>query len=339
MDHGGAVVKIPILNGDEIDPKELCHTLSELGCFRLRHPALPTERLAEVLDDARAFFDLPQAIKSAIAIEHSRHFRGYSEMKNERDWREQLHFGAERAALGDEPPFLQLEGPNLWPPDTAWRDRILRYLSDVARIGQEILAKICSGVGIEQRSFADKPGLDPYLVMKLICYHPQPEIDRPRPGVAAHVDFSWITLTLEDSTGGLEIRIPDGRWTAVEREAGTLLVHVGEILAFATQGRFCSTPHRVINRLTDRSRLSLPTFLNPSLQTIVTPIPGLSGARACGTIDESHVHRVLSPHESGGPFLFGEAEWRRKGLNVWCTECVSEWHSPNLALTNPMKVW
>jgi isopenicillin N synthase-like dioxygenase len=106
-------VKIPVINGDDIDPVELCHTLSELGCFRLRHPVLPAERLAEVLDDARAFFDLSQAIKSEIAIEHSRHFRGYSEMKNERDWREQLHLGAEREPIGDEPPFLQLEGPNV----------------------------------------------------------------------------------------------------------------------------------------------------------------------------------------------------------------------------------
>lgn len=315
-------MRIPVLDGDNIDPKELCHTLSELGCFRLRHPILPPGRLAEVLDDAHAFFDLPQAIKSAIAIEHSRHFRGYSQMKNERDWREQLHLGAERKASAHEPPFVQLEGPNLWPPDPDWRDRILRYLSDVVDIGHEVLENICLGLEIERNSFADKPGLDPYLVMKLICYHPQPEIDRPRPGVAAHVDFSWITLTLEDDTGGLEIRTPDKRWIAVEPEAGTLLVHTGEILAFATHGHVCSTPHRVVNRLSDRPRLSLPVFLNPSLQTIVTPIPGISQHH--GATDDSHVHRVLSPAEPGSPFLFGAAEWRRKGLNVWCTECVSE---------------
>lgn len=315
-------MRIPVLNGNDIDPIELCNTLSELGCFRLRHPVLHPERLDEVMDDARAFFDLSQAIKSAIAIEHSRHFRGYSEMKNERDWREQLHLGAEREPIGDEPPFLQLEGPNLWPPDPDWRHRVLRYLSDVVHIGKEVLANTCAGLGIERNSFADEPGLDPYLVMKLICYHPQPKFDSLRPGVAAHVDFSWITLTLEDDTGGLEIRAPDGRWIVVQPEEGTLLVHAGEILAFATQGRFCATPHRVINRLSDRSRLSIPIFLNPSLQTVVTPIPNF--LQHSGLPDESHVHRVLSRGERSIPFLFGAAEWRRKGLNVWCTECVSE---------------
>ena len=317
-------MKIPTLDGNRIDPTDLCHALSETGCFRLRHPVLPPDRLAEVLDDARAFFDLPHATKSALAIEHSQHFRGYSEMKNERDWREQLHLGAERPDLGDEPPFLRLEGPNLWPPDPEWRDRILRYLSEVVDVGKELLANVCVGLGIDPTSFADKPGLDPYLVMKLICYHPQPEIDGSRPGVAAHVDFSWITLTLQDSTGGLEIRVPNGEWIAIEPEPGTLLVHVGEILMFATQGRFCATPHRVINRQSDRSRLSIPIFLNPSLETIVTPIAGASPTLVRRTIVDSHVHRVLSPSEPAGSFLFGAAEWRRKGLNVWCTKCVSE---------------
>ena len=315
-------MKIPIIDGSRIDPNELCRTLSEFGCFRLRHPALPSERVAEVLSDARAFFALPQEIKSAIAIDNSQHFRGYSEMKNERDWREQLHLGGEHAALGDEPPFLRLEGPNLWPPDPAWRERILNYLSTVEAIGKDLLVKLSVGLGLNPTSFADKPGLHPYLVMKLICYHPQPEINRLRPGVAAHVDFSWITMTLEDETGGLEVRVPDGDWIAVEPEPGTLLVHAGEILAFATRGRFCATPHRVINRLCTRSRVSIPFFLNPSLHTTVMPLADVTNGHARECLDDSHVHRVLSPAEPGEPFHFGAAEWSRKGLNVWCTECV-----------------
>ena len=307
-------------DSDRIDPRELCETLSDFGCFRLRHPALPLERLAGTLDDARAFFQLSPAVKSEIAIERSPHFRGYSEMKNERDWREQLHLGAEAVSLGTDPPFLQLEGPNLWPPDRYWRQRMLRYLADVEAAGKEVLASIAAGLGVAPASFVDEPDRDPYLVMKLICYHPQPEVDARRPGVAAHVDFSWITLTLQDGTGGLEMRLPNGQWIAIDPAPGSLLVHVGEILAFATQGRFEATPHRVINRLSDRSRLSIPVFLNPSLQTTVTPLPFNHIRRP--VIDEDHVHRVLSPAETGAPFLYGEAEWRRKGLNIWCTECV-----------------
>jgi isopenicillin N synthase-like dioxygenase len=317
-------MSIPILPADRIDPKDVAGALSEWGALRLRHPLLPAERLAEVLADARAFFDLPPAVKSAIGIEHSRHFRGYSEMKNERDWREQLHLGAEREALGEKPAFLRLEGPNLWPADAAWHERMLRYLSAGVEVGQEVLANVAASLGVGPTAFADKPGLDAYLVMKLICYHAQPEIDKCRPGVAAHVDFSWITLTLQDDTGGLEIRVPDGRWITVEPEPGTLLVHVGEILAFATNGRFSATPHRVINRQSDRSRVSIPLFLNPSLHTVVEVISRLSSGEGRRILDDSHVHRVITSATPGHPVHFGAAEWRRKGLNVWCTECVSD---------------
>jgi isopenicillin N synthase-like dioxygenase len=317
-------VTLPLLDWDRIGPDRLCEALSDFGCFRLRHPALPGERLAGALDDARAFFMLPPEIKSGVAIEHSPHFRGYSEMKNERDWREQLHLGAEVSHEEVGPPFLRLEGPNLWPPDPVWRQRMLSYLAAAERIGKEVLAGISGCLGTEPASFADGPGLAPYLVMKLICYHPQPDPDAPRPGVAAHVDFSWLTFTLQDDTGGLEIRTPDGRWISVEPVPGTLLVHAGEILAFATRGRIAATPHRVINRRSDRPRLSIPVFLNPSLRTVVTPLPGTANSHVQSpAVDDDHVHRVLSPAEPGAPFHFGEAEWRRKGLNVWCTECAS----------------
>jgi hypothetical protein len=36
----------------------------------------------------------------------------------------------------------------------------------------------------------------------------------------------------------------------------------------------------------------------------------------------SHVHRVLSPDAATQSFHFGEAEWRRKGLNGWCHACA-----------------
>lgn len=58
------------------------------GCFYVRNPLFPAARYAEVLADAVVFFDQPNEVKQALAIEHSPHFRGYSEMRNERDRRE-----------------------------------------------------------------------------------------------------------------------------------------------------------------------------------------------------------------------------------------------------------
>jgi isopenicillin N synthase-like dioxygenase len=279
------------------------------GCFYVSHPLFPASRCAEALQDARAFFNLPSDEKRTLAIEGSPHFRGYSEMHNERDWREQIHFGREEQACGAEPAYARLRGPNLWPSDAEWRSRLLRLMDDLERVGREVLAGLVMGLADEE----------PYLLLKLIHYQIPPD-GVPRSGVAPHVDFSWITLLLQDDAGGLEARTPDGMWLDVPPVAGALVVNIGEILQFASGGKYLATPHRVLNR---GSRVSMPFFLNPGLGTRVEGHMS-GGPRRAGPFrmcQGEHVHRVLTGSEEE-PFVFGDAEWKRKGLGVWCGECV-----------------
>ena len=51
--------------------------------------------------------------------------------------------------------------------------------------------------------------------------------------VAPHMDFSSITLFLQDHTGGLEVRTGGGEW---------LEVNVGKIVEFASRGRYRAMP-------------------------------------------------------------------------------------------------
>lgn len=262
----------------------------EEGCFAIRHPLFPAERCAEALALGHSFFALPTAGKEAVSIAGSAHFRGYSEMKNERDWREQIHFGREEAA-GTGPAYRQLSGPNRWPDGTAWRGAVLDLMRDLECVGREILAEL--GAFLPEAE-------TPYVLLKMIHYHASPG-GAARPGVAAHVDFSWITLLLQDGTGGLEYCTPGGEWRPSAPEAGTIVVNLGEILQFATGGYYQATPHRVITSA--RPRLSMPFFLNPSLERVVRPDEGTG-----------HVHRVLRER----PLHFGEEEWKRKGMGIWC---------------------
>jgi isopenicillin N synthase-like dioxygenase len=288
---------------------ELGKAASRLGSFYVSHPLFPVSRCEEALHDARTFFDLPGNDKRKLAIERSPHFRGYSEMHNGRDWREQIHFGREEPACGSERAYARLRGPNLWPGDPAWRQRLLTLLDDLERVGREVLSALAMGL-----CSAD---LEPYLLLKLIHYQVPPG-GVSRSGVAPHVDFSWITLLLQDNVGGLEARTPDGMWLAVPPAVGALVVNIGEILQFASRGRYLATPHRVVSE-PGRSRVSMPFFLNPGLDARIEghgPLP--NGRPVC---PGDHVHRVFSGSEEE-PFVFGDAEWKRKGLGVWCSECV-----------------
>jgi isopenicillin N synthase-like dioxygenase len=308
----------PLLRADALHPDLVDRALREWGGFAVetRESELPWRG---ALAAAHALFALPRASKAEIAIDRSRHFRGWSEMHNERDWREQLHLGRERPDAGAAPPYLRLDGPNLWPPEAAWRAPILAYMDAAAALGEAILGAIVQALALPGDPFAGVGGAG-YLVCKLIAYHPQASTAMARPGVAPHVDFSWLTLTAQDSPG-LEVRARNGAWTLIEPRPGVVWVHAGELLQFATRGRYAAAPHRVINQSLDRTRVSIPLFLNPPLDAQVPFLAGEPAPLAPESAGE-HVHRVLSPEAPPIPFHFGESEWRRKGLNRWCAICT-----------------
>jgi isopenicillin N synthase-like dioxygenase len=313
-------VSLPVLRADALAAGEVGRALRDRGGFLLS-PSVDDRLCEDAVAAAHAFFALPREVKAATAIERSPHFRGWSEMHNERDWREQIHLGRERPAGGEEPSYRRLEGPNLWPADGHGRAVITAYLDAVAALGERVLARAAEDIGLSASTFAGV-ARDGYLLLKLIGYHPQPASHAQRAGVAAHVDFSWITLTLQDSPG-LAICRPDGNWATVDPLAGGLWVHTGELLQVASGGAYPATPHRVINPSLDHTRVSLPLFINPPLFAQVEPlVPGATSAIAEEVAGAPHVHRVLTPDAATQSFHFGEAEWRRKGLNGWCHACA-----------------
>ena len=309
-------MSVPVLDLAAVAPTALLAALQQHGAVLVRDARVPQRTCDAALADAAAFFALPAAAKQALAIARSPHFRGYSEMHNERDWREQIHFGSERVALPAEASaHWRLQGPNQWPDDAAWRQRMLDYLSGVAAVGRALLGKVAEALGLRSEAWL---GDDPYLLMKLIGYHAQPKASPQRNGVAAHVDFSLVTLTLQDDVGGLEVQRPDGSWCAVPCVRGAWLANVGELLQYVSGNRLVATPHRVVNPSAARSRHSIPVFVNPSLATTLRcELPVLATTQSGG----AHVHAVLNPSTAPRELPFGPAEWRRKGENVWCAVC------------------
>jgi len=311
-------VSVAVLRPNDITPAAVESAFAESGGFLLLDPS-GVAQARELLSVARRFFDLPIEVKRELAIEHSPHFRGWSEMRNERDWREQIHLGGEHESNAREPRYLLLQGPNLWPSDPEFRATVTRYIEIVAAAGENILTTIAGGLGMGRDVFG-AIAKDGYHLLKLICYWAQQEPQAARRGVAAHVDFSYLTLTLQDAPG-LEVRRADGAWTEIEPLAGAWWVHPGELLEFATFGFYAATPHRVLNRSHDHRRLSIPFFVNPPLRATVDRF---RDRRVMKPHFTEHVHHVLRNDVNDEPFVFGEAEWRRKALNRWCVDCVQQ---------------
>jgi isopenicillin N synthase-like dioxygenase len=122
--------------------------------------------------------------------------------------------------------------------------------------------------------------------------------------VGEHTDYGLLTILAQDTSGGLEVRGPDG-WIAAPPIPGTFVVNLGDMLERMTGGRYRSTPHRVRNT-GDTDRLSLPLFLDPAWDAEVRPVPnplGRDRARDTDRWDGASVHEWSGTY---GDYLLGK---------------------------------
>lgn len=319
------ILNFRLLNGTPSEQADFMAQLDEVcqssGFFYLTNHGIPESQLEAVLTASNQFFDLSVAEKNALHIKKSNHFRGYSEMKNERDWREQIHYSLELPEPGTGlPEYAQLTGPNQWPASLGveFRQTILDFMMAANAVGEKLLTAFSKILNLPAGHFMPKSGDLPYLLLKIICYYPQPVQQDDRPGVAPHCDWSWLTLLLQDEVGGLEIQAPDGTWHAAPSIKNTLSVNLGELLEIVSKGRFVATAHQVINPSEHKRRISVPVFINPPLNADV--VPGQFATEVIKALPPStvHVHRVVQQGEYPEAFCFGDSEWRRKGEGKWC---------------------
>lgn len=301
--------------------EQLRHACEQDGFFFLKNHGIPYSTCEAILEQAAQLFDLNEKAKDDMHIRHFNNFRGYSVMKNERDWREQYHLGWEWKDFNYEdtmPTHYRLAGQNPYPPDlgNSFLETSQNYSACANRLGEKLLEAVANSLGLNPSQFLGQTEEPNYFLMKLICYHPIPD-GQPRYGVAPHCDWSWLTILLQDDIGGLEVQSNNGDWVPVEPQDNALFVNLGELMEIFTNGRYCAAPHRVISPLGGKRRISVPAFINPPLNAWLSPFPGQVIASQAHKPNE-HIHRVAEKGATVKPFLFGESEWRRKGQGKWC---------------------
>jgi isopenicillin N synthase-like dioxygenase len=289
---------------------EIVSACETAGFFYIVGHGVPTKLVGDIFDAAHWFFARPQVERDALDVATSPNFRGYVPMgiAGPNTPRRMLEAFQMMLELGPDDPDVRagnvMYGPNRWPEGAATFRRVMEdYFRAMSDLSQLLLGAFARGLDLPEdyfRQYFDKP----LTQLRLLHYPPQPP-DSDVAGVEAHTDTGAFTILLQDAVGGLEIRNRSGRWMPATPIPDSFVINIADMMQRWTNGRFVSTPHKVVNR-TGKDRISVPFFANPDYSAIIAPLTraAAGGSRfeslACGPYVEA-AYRAAWPRAGDTP--------------------------------------
>lgn len=253
------------------------------GFAYVENTGVPADLVSRVFDMSLAFHQLSADEKNLVALDTLH--RGYiaidtstdrnSELASVKHANQSESFMAMREAASDDPDVLDgayLTGPNQWPArPLAFRETLESYERQMHDACLKIVRVFAECLETDPATF-ESFFVRPTTWLRLLRYPPRP-INAPDDlfGSAPHCDFGFVTLLAQDDVGGLQVQHPDHGWIDVPARPGAFVMNTGNMLHRWSNGRFRSTPHRVINQST-RERYSVAYFFDPHIKTTVAPL-------------------------------------------------------------------
>ncbi len=264
-----AVTSIPVVDISALgsgDPaaeaatvEQLRAAASEVGFLHVTGHGIAPAVVERLQAAAKRFFDQSVKRKLKSYIGDSTNHRGYVPVGEEnfmqgKDRKEAfdlaLDLPAERVAAGH--PML---GPNRWPDLPGFREDVMGYYAAAFAVGRRLLRGFAMALGQAPEAL-DHLVTAPPSQLRLVHYPCQPGIEDV-PGIGAHTDYECFTLLLATAPG-LEVMNQEGKWVGVEPLPGALIVNIGDMMEFWSNGKFVATSHRV--RKVAEERYSFPLF-------------------------------------------------------------------------------
>ena len=254
---------------------DLGEGLHRLGFVAVQGHGISPDRLETAYALARQAFALPDELKRRYETPEDGRQRGYTPFGTEHakdtpipDLKEFWHVGREVAPGGALPPNrFPAEVPGFGPHFSA-------LYADVERFALELLDGVAEWLGQRRDWFADM-ARDGNSVLRIIHY---PEVGEVPPGAvraAAHEDINLLTVLPVSTRPGLELLTREGEWVAVTTPPDVMICDTGDMMQLLTGGSLPATTHRVVNPGgRDGGRLSMPFFLHPHPDHVLTPIRG-----------------------------------------------------------------
>lgn len=265
---------------------ELFSGLKEYGFIILKDHPIEISLLRKAYALSEQLFDLPVEVKDSYIVPNGGGQRGYTPFGSERakssrhpDLKEFWH------VVRDLSPNHRLKKffpNNVWPKEVAEFETVFRTLFRALDDTGRIMLQALTGPLVVDKDYFTRMTDTGSSTLRLLHYPPIKDgADKNCVRAAAHEDINLITLLVSASTSGLELLTRDGEWLPIDASPDTVIVDSGDMLARITNDILPATTHRVVNpQGPNISRYSMPFFMHPNPDALLTCIPSCRGEGA-----------------------------------------------------------
>lgn len=102
-----------------------------------------------------------------------------------------------------------------------------------------------------------------------LSHYPPAKAETNQFGIAPNTDSNFMTFLAQTDVPGQQVRMSSGNWLDIP---GSFAVKPGDMMKRWTNGRFKSTPHRVVPPIGDH-RYVIPFFLGPNFDQVIECLP------------------------------------------------------------------
>ncbi len=254
---------------------QIARACREWGFFQVVNHGIPAQLVSNTWQQVHHFFARPETDKASILRTRENPWGYYNNelTKNQRDKKEVFDF----TVHGIDPIY---GSENRWPGnDTEFQSTMENYLAACTGLSLKLLEAFCTGLKLPAEFMTEEFATGHTSFIRL-NYYPvkdpmsgsdteyQPDASL---GVHHHSDAGALTVLLQDEIGGLQVH-RDGFWHDIPPVPGALVINTGDMMQVWSNDLYQAAVHRVL-AMHDRDRYSIPFFFNPSVNTIVSPLP------------------------------------------------------------------
>jgi len=248
-------------------PAKFTRSLHETGFAVLTNHPLPQDLVQRIYDEWLAFFESDAKYSYTFSADNQDGYFGPDVSET-----------AKGNTIRDLKEFFHYYPWGQYPREVT--DDAVKYAEQAAVIANTLLGWVEDNTPPEVAARFSRP-LNEMMrgstrtLLRILRYPPL-RGDEPAGAVraAAHEDINLLTVLPAANEPGLQVRDTAGNWHEVPCDFGSLVINCGDMLSLASGGYYPSTTHRVMNPTGDgakRSRLSMPLFLHPADDVLLTP--------------------------------------------------------------------